>query len=107
MEAELLTKILMGGGGASTAIWFIYSMIKRIEKMHNEGMTKLDRAIDTVNHLATTLAVHAKELEYGEKRFVKIEDDILMLRKSDHEIRNKIHDIKNTMVTQAHMKDMQ
>lgn len=107
MEAELLTKILAGGGGATTAIWFIYSMIKRIEKMHTEGMTKLDKAIDTVNNLATTLAVHAKELEYGDKRFVKIEDDILMLRKSDHDIRNKIHDIRNTMVTRSHLKDIE
>ena len=65
MEAELLTKILAGGGGISTAIWFIYSMIKRVENMHKEGMEKLDKAIDTVNNLAKTLAVHANELEHG------------------------------------------
>lgn len=117
MEAELLTKIIAGGGGATTAIWFIYYILKtgrkeakeaidRIEKMHTQGMTKFDRAIDTLNNLATTLAVHAKELEYGDKRFVKIEEDILLLRKSDHEIRNKMHDIRNKMVTQETLREM-
>ena len=106
MEAELLTKILAGGGVTSTAIWFIFSMIKRIEKMHNEGMSKLDKAIDTVNTLATTLAVHAKELEFGDKRFVKMEDEVAMCRASIHSIRNTLHDVKNTMVTHRQLRDL-
>ena len=104
MEFELLTKILAGGGGATAAIYFIYSMIARIEKMHNEGMTKLDKAIDTVNNLTTTLAVHAKELEHGEKRFLKIEEELTLLRKTNHDFRNSLHEIKNKMVTQEHLK---
>ncbi len=94
MEAELLTKILASGGGVTAAIWFIYSMIKRVEKMHQEGMTKLDRAIDTVNNLALTLAVHAKELEHGDTRFSKIEETMELVRDRIHKLTDEVTVIK-------------
>lgn len=117
MEAELLTKILAGGGGATTAIWFIYSMIKKrdeeakeFKKDVKETLTvliaKFDKLTDSINSVVLISSSHAKDIEYGEKRFVKIEDEQANHRKAIHDFREELHKIKNIMVTQDHLREI-
>lgn len=43
-------------------------------RWHKEAMTKFDDLTTSINGLTTTTALHAKELELGDKRFERIEE---------------------------------
>lgn len=98
---EALFKEIINGNTA-----LIAAALLAVFRMHREAMLKMDKWIEVTGRLVTLTEVHAKELEFGEKRFNKIDEDILLLRKSDHDIRNKIHDIRNEMVTHKQIREI-
>ena len=98
---ESLFKEIVNGNTA-----LIAGALLAIFRMHKEAMNKMDKWIEVTGRLVTLTEVHAKELEYGDKRSLKFEDEISALRKSDHDIRNKMHDIRNRMVTLEQLKDL-
>lgn len=83
-------------------IWFGRFINKLADKFidsigpkHSEAMSKVDKAMDTVNGLTKEIKElikisvrHQADLEHGEKRFQKIEEDVQLIRKNHHDLRN-------------------
>lgn len=117
MEAELLTKIIASGGGVGAVLYFLNWRVNkfevevkktadRVEVFHREGMEKIERLVEVQHETNVQIALFNQKFYHGEERMGKMETEISALRKSDHDIRNSIHDVKNRMVTQSQIKDI-
>lgn len=62
---EALFKEIINGNTA-----LIAAALLAVFRMHKEAMLKMDKWIDVTGRLVTLTEVHAKELEFGEKRFL-------------------------------------
>lgn len=108
MESQLIEKILLGNplymGIAIVALWYFRKQdaakLDEVKTTFTQCITDVTISMKTLNDtfadLGTKTALHAKDLEHGDMRFQKLEDD-------NREIRNHLHEIKNDMVTKEHL----
>lgn len=98
--SELLNGNTLYMGVAILALWHFRKQDNK--KMDEISVTlttcvkditnSVNKLNDTFSELGKETALHAKDLENGDKRFEKLEED-------NRQIRQHLHEIKNSMVT--------
>lgn len=108
MEAETIKQILLGNplymGIAVLALWYFRredtKKLDEVKETFTDCIEKVTQSVEKLNktfaETSIVTAVHAKDLENGDKRFEKLENDNI-------QIRQHLHDIKNDMVTKEHL----
>lgn len=81
------------------AVLFLY-------KMHKEAMTEIKELSTKVGDLISSNGIHSTELKHGDKRFEKIEEELIYMRKRVHDISNNVHGLKNKVVTRDQLSDI-
>lgn len=74
--------------------------------MHSQAMERLDNVVAAVNKMAVNDATNTVKHEQNVKDISRIDEHNKMQDKTIYENRDSLHKIKNTMVTQEHLREL-
>lgn len=109
MEAHFLN-ILSNYGDVGIVIMFLLWEAKQMKKLHGEVKNEMEgrhkETVDLLQEMTKTnnkiekqLAVFGLKLDHGDDRFIKVEEDIKLLKDTQTEIRQRLHDIRDDMMS--------
>lgn len=98
MDVHLLN-LLSSYGDVGIMLMFLFWKSKQMDDKHTQAIKMLKEMRTTSSNIEKQLAIFSLKLDHGDDRFIKVEEDIKMLKSTQIEIRQRIHDIKDDMVS--------